>query len=380
MKYILVFVAALFALGLQLSDIQAAATGSIQGRVLNGTNDGSAASGVAVTLHGLGPEGALTTVKATTDASGAFSFPELTLGESYVYRVAATYLDVAYTSGEVRLTAESPANEVELKVYELTNSDAAILARMDHLIIDVDPEARLVWVLEYLKLENTGNKTFVGSEGAAPADPRPTLRFSLQPDVTQISIMEGLDAAQAIEWEGGFADTSPVPPGSRDVTISYSIPYTAKNLTLRKTVVYPTEKTAVLLPGSLKARSDALPNVRNETIEDVTYVVLSGDRIGPNSVVEIRLEGLPFSGGSSGPSRVLIGAAAVAMAVALVVAALYTRRRLAPAPAAVAGTDERAALVATLAELDETFEEGKIGQEEYQRLRDAAKSRLRSVW
>ncbi len=390
MKYLLSFLlvagAFLAVSGQNAAGAETAA--SIQGKVSHGVNADASVSGLEVTLVGLGPDGApLESRKTTTGATGGFAFTDLAAGEGYIYQVGVRYAEVTYASAGLRLTADTPTT-VEVKVFETTTSADAIVSRIDHLVLEVDTEANVLWVLEYLAIENTGNLTFVGSdhgEGAQGA-PRPTLRFPLQDNVQEVSVVEGLDPNRLIPWEDGFADTTPVAPGMREVTISYSIPITGKSLSLSKGVAYPTDRVALLVPEGLKAKSALLTSSKTSTQEGQTFTSLSADAVKAGTTMDIQVEGLSAASSSgSGPDRTLLVGIGLLLVAAAAAAVLYVRRqRESVALEAVAVTldsgDQRAALLAQLASLDQRFEEGQIGEEEYRREREDAKQRLRTVW
>lgn len=386
MRRFLVILAALLALLLGTIHAQGRELGSIQGRVVNGSAGGGSLAGLEVTLEGIGPDGTeLPPRKALIESDGSFAFAGLPLGEGYTYRVRLSYTDVVYTSPEVRLRPDAPTTSLELTVYEPTTSDSALKGTIDHLVLDFDPATHTLWVLEYLVIENTGDTTFVGSAAPDQQGLRATLRFLLPPGVEQVELLRGVTPEQTIPWEGGFADTSPLPPGSREVVFSYTLPYESERYTLQKTLAYPTDKVAVLVPDvGVNVHSDALPNVSTTDVEGQSYLLLSGEGLTSDTVVEIALKGLPMSvaSGGSSPNRSLVIGVGIAMAFALGGAVFYARRRLAaqPVPAAPSGEREKASLLAALADLDQRYEAGQISQEEYQREREATKERLRNLW
>ncbi len=392
MKYLFAVLLVLFALGLSARTPRGHAdnVGSVSGHVVNGTADGAIAPGLEVELSGVSSDGKqVEDRKTVTDASGGFSFAGLPV-DSYLYHLSATYLGIPYPSDDIQLTSAAPSSDIQVKVYETTDSDTAIRAQMDHLIVDVDAAARQLHVMEYLALDNTGTLTFTGRAGADASAPKPTLVFPLQSGVSDIGIVDGLDQSKAVLVQGGFADTAPVIPGARSVTFAYTLPYDSTSFVLNKAIVYPTDKVSLLVPDNIKAQSDALPTSKPTSSQGQNYLTLSGSDFANGNTVQITLEGLPMSAGGSSlgtPVIIAIGMLAV-LAIGFVI---YVRRRslrLAPALASVdsavpqpaAGIDEKGVLLGLLAELDQEFEAGKITKEDYERQRNGAKERLRALW
>ncbi len=392
MKHLSAVLLVLVALGLsaRVPRSHADNVGSVSGRVVNGTSDGVIEPGLNVELSGISSDGKQTEDRKTvTDASGAFSFAGLPV-DSYLYHINATYLGIPYPSDDIQLTSSAPSTDVELKVYETTDSDKAIHAQMDHVILDVDGSTRQLHVVEYLALENTGTLTFTGPAGGDATTPKPTLLFPLQAGVSDIGLVDGLDQSKAVLVQGGFADTSPVIPGARSVTFSYTLPYDSTSFVLNKAIVYPTDKMSVLIPDKIKAQSDALPTSNTTSSQGQNYLTLSGSNFANGTSVQIDLEGLPMSAGGSGPGTTVIIAIGM-LAVLAVASIVYLRRRAIrlstavagagpAAPHPMAGVDEKGVLLGLLAELDKEFEEGKITREDYERQRNGAKERLRALW
>jgi len=305
---------ALSALG--SAQAQGEAQGVIEGTVVTGTAEANGAvSGLEATLviwqhgprTGASSDGspnsestgsgsaAGTTERRTTltDATGAFRFEGLSTGTDYVYSVSANYASVDYWSDGVQLTSDEPVASLELPVYETTTDADSIQVVLDHLAIQVNKGAQTIQVLNYVKLHNDGDRTLV-AEGVNTTTTQPAaLQLPLPKEASNITPMEGLIQENLSLTDGGLADSTPFPPGDREVVISYDLPYSAASYVLERSIMYPTDKLAVLMPmGSVQIDSPQLPN-RNETeMEGNKFLVMTGENLEAG-VVQLSLSGLP---------------------------------------------------------------------------------------
>jgi hypothetical protein len=274
-----------------------------------------------------------------TDATGAFRFEGLPTGNDYLFTATVNYAAVGYQSDSVQLTSDEPVASIELPVYETTTDDDAIQVVLDHLAIQVDKSAQTIQVLNYVKLHNDGDRTLVaGGVNASTAQPA-ALQLPLPKEASNITPVDGLIQENLSVADGGLADSTPFPPGDREVVISYELPYSAASYLLERSIMYPTDKLAVLMPvGSAQIDSPQLPN-RNETeMEGNKFLVMTGENLEAGKI-QLSLSGLPKTDSGIG-AGVLQPLVLIVALLALGGAVAYWRLR--PRWAARAGGSESA--------------------------------------
>jgi hypothetical protein len=339
------------------------AQGVIEGTVVTGTAETNrSVSGLETTLviwqhgpkdapspddqehteHGGSAGSAGTTERRTTqtDATGAFRFEGLATGSDYLYSVATNYASVDYWSDSVQLTSDDPTASLQLSVYETTTDANAIKVVLDHLAVQVNKGAQTIQVLNYVKLHNGGDRTLV-AEGVSTMSSHPAaLHLPLPEGASNIAPMEGLTQENLSLTDGGLADSTPFPPGEREVIVSYDLPYSSANYLLERSLMYPTDKLAVLMPmGDVQIDSAQLPN-RNETeMEGNKYLVMTGENLTAGAPIQLALSGLPKADRGIG-AEVLQPLVLVVAVVALAGALAYWRLR--PRWSARAGRSESA--------------------------------------
>ena len=227
--------------------------GVIEGRVVNGTAGAPAASvaRLEITLHPFVGDAPQETIAAVADAEGRFRFEGLAREPDRVYVVSARYQAVEAFSDPLGFAGGETILPARVVVYETTEDDEAIRVERAHLIVDFVEGA--IRVGEMLIFRNDGDRTYVGSEGWG------TLRFSLPPEATGLRFEDPRMGASVIRTEEGFLDTLPVPPGIRQVVLSYDLPYEARAYRFVKAIEYPTASLDLLVADAgVEVASDQL--------------------------------------------------------------------------------------------------------------------------
>lgn len=360
------------------------ATASVSGG--GGTDrDTDIAGGVAGAAVRLVPVGDLmpgAPLTRTVGADGRFEFRDLAAGPGARYALVASHGGVDYISPEpVDLTADMPeAADVALTVYE-TAEDVPVRVRLGHVVVAPDPEAGVLQVTEVWVVANDSDRALV-----AGAD-NETLRFPLPPGLVEIRL-EDARMRSADRMEGDtLIDTLPVPPGEREVIISYDLGYDGTAATLERVTPLDTAELRLLVPGSdVRVESAALTERTMRDVQGRPMVELSGRALGQGEKVAVSFSNLPVSSGAArsqagGMPRPVAAAALgqtqlaivgvilalLALAVALLYPALLDRQLLGDPAARLA--NERASLVREMAALDRRAAAGAVDQATYARNR-----------
>jgi len=365
--------------------VSAQGEGIIEGQVTNGTLGAPAESvaGLEVTLYEVVGGSPVLLASTTSDADGWFRFEGLATHPNLSYRFQLEYEGVVYGA-----VSGFPADETLLRVaatvYETTTSDSKIVVERQHVIVDLGDGDALFQEL-YI-FNNIGDKIFVDDEGA-------TLRFSLPDGAGDLSFSDAETAAHFVETEGGLAFVRPVMPGQKEVMYSYRLPYDGTELTLSRTIFYPTSSVDLLVANTgVQVESAQLVYQGLSGGDEAAYQHFSAEELAGGAVLELRLTGSPRREGGSSPARSSWSqgleefgpAVAVAMGLLGALLPFALRRRggsLEPvAEGKVDRTAQRGELLRLIADLDDAFAEGRLDEESYFQLRTKIKVRLRDVW
>ncbi len=361
---------------------RAAATGTIEGRVINGTNKRPQA-GVRVTLTTIAPD-ANSRRSVTTDEHGRYSFTGLSTGAEIVYAIDGNYKGGLFAGRPLTIPSDTkrpPVIDTTLRVFEPTTDPNAILIRRDDLFV-VQDEGRLS-VIEAVKVVNPTNNAYIGRGSALAPDaegPTPALGFALPDDAlleTVRFIDADLDVPQVVEVRGfGFGITTAIPPGEVDFTFSYKVEGSGGTFDLSRTALYEISELSVFAERPLAATSNRLEEGEELELEGTTYRRSSTtgaiDAADPIQILIVT------EAGSSLPLMAGLGAG---LALVLLVGFLAFRRNKrsrakAPRRADAAGSSEHRDVVAAIAKLDLKHEAGEVAGDEYTRTRSALKAQL----
>ena len=382
-----------------------AAEGVVTGTVVNGTAGGGVPADVAVTLYFLRDGDIVEQRTAVTDAAGAYRFADVPLDAGLRFVVVAAYVRVPYNTPELQFGESAEVQAPPLTVYEAGQDPSVVRVVTDVLIVAPGEErSGMLSVLEIVRLANDSDRTYLatGVAGGGAAMDR-VLRFALPADAQDLTMISGLNDQNVVQIDSerdnlrGFGVFMPLLPGEREVAFGYQVPYAGSTLTMRKRTVYPTDHFAVIaLEEHGLDFASAQLEVQATPIGERRYLVGSASALAARAEVTVRISGLPAPSvrvrlerlferlrGGQAVVYVLLG---VVLAVPLLYAVYRLRggRRPTPAPAASpakpAAPDARESFLLEIAQLDDDFAAGAVGEAEYERLRAEKKRRLLELY
>jgi hypothetical protein len=363
----------------------AAEQGAISGTVVNGTAGGGSTASLPVTLTIVG-QGDPVTQQTMTDQAGAFTFEQVPLSTDTSYQLSTVYDNVQYVGDVGSLASADGLSDQKLAVYETTSDPSVIRASMVHVVIQPDKESHSIQVSELLVINNTGDRTYVGTDQGQANDPqqRPeTVSFAVPPDASEVGIIDGLLVEDLVVTDFGFTDTSPWVPGERQVAFSYSLPYQGTEYVFRTLLDFPADTVNILMPKEGANLESGSPFTQDETVlQDQPYLRAKADNLEAGAPIQAILTDLPRGGGGSNVQTAIFAALVVAALGVVGVFAynLYRRSRLATVAVEDPNEREKATLLLAIAELDRQHEAGEIADAEYDRRRAEAKQRLEAIW
>jgi len=345
--------------------------GVIEGRIVNGTADGSSVADQEVTLNIYLDEAQEDTVTSSmTDAEGQFKFEGLSTVPGYGYEIVINFQRAEYNSEMLNFNEGETVKSIELTVYDSTNNDETINIAMSHMIIYVEENTLLV--KEYYLLANEADRTYIGVTGEINTG---VLYFSLPEGATELQPTMGLMDCCIVSSENGFADTMPVLPGMKEVAYSYRLYPSSGTYTFSQMINYPINRLDLLVQGEdIEVASEQLAADEPMHIEGIHYEHLSGQEFIPGDILMIRLSGLPGTNSQGNTIWVLLALAVIVAGFVFV----FLIRKKKPVP--VSNDDDlslrKQRLLAELADLDDDFEDGRISKKDHDQLRAEKKTEL----
>ncbi len=348
-------------------------TGMIEGWVVNGTEGGGSVADLDVILKTYLDDAEVGSTTAKTNDEGSFVFDGLSNEPGYSYGVALTFQEADYYSERLIFNEGETSKSVELIVYDSITSDEAIKVVTAHTIVYVE-QGRLR-VQDYSLFVNDSDRTYIGSKVVTTGGAKETLRFSLPKDVTALKPGYGLMECCITDSEEGFTDTMPVFPGISEIVYSYEISHNSGTYTFSRNVNYPTTKYDLLFQGeSIEVTGDQMAAGEPITIEGTQFSHLTGEALAPGDILVVKLSGLP--GTNNQGAAIWVALTLIVLAGGFGLGYLLRKKRVQPVRPEDSLDQRRQRLLIELAQLDDDFDEGKIPEEAYRKLRNEMKARL----
>ncbi|MFQ6616765.1 MAG: hypothetical protein ACE5HZ_08410 [Fidelibacterota bacterium] len=226
-------------------------TGTVSGRVRNGTMDSAAVQNEGVILYqavnGKKQEDFLQ--NTWTDDSGYFHFEGLPMGEGVAYYPVAVHGGVEYAGTWVEFpsTAAGTQKRSDILVYEATSSDSAVSVPVHHIIVEPEPGA--LGVREVFFFVNEGSRTYVGGREYSPGK-NIVLEMELPVQAKELVLDGDIMTCCIITDRNRVIDTMELKPGSRQVIANYRVPHTGPTVRFSKAVSYSTGGLDLFIVGS----------------------------------------------------------------------------------------------------------------------------------
>ena len=358
-------------------------TRRVDGKVQLGQRSGPVPiAGVWVVVHRIGHDhsGPLDSVR--TSRSGAYDIRYRASGdESALYIAVVSHDGIAYITSPLRLPRVS-GDDAQIIVYDTTSPPFPIRVAGRHFVITNPGEDGSRRVVEVYELMNDSTLTVVGSET------KPVWRAPLPPGVHnfQINPVGDITPSTVRQVGDGLDVFTPISPGIRQLSFSYTLPPSAFPLALPMVDSVEMFEVLVQEPAATVAGA-GLTEVAPVVQQGQTFRRLLAQQAKPSSVVNVTM---PAHAGSFAKQSVSIVASVIAGLMLLVLVFVFGRRGRRVSAAAGAApiatpsppADQIDDMIRDLAALDSDFERRAAPTDadraEFNAKRSALKDRLSS--
>ena len=388
--------------------------GIIAGVLNNGTT-GELLADTEVNLRAFTPDFTQTLVlTTTTDANGNFRFDVVDVAPDWVFLASAGYNNLSFSSGAGQLSRNQTTLDLPLTVYEQSTDPSALNIDQLHVVLEFVEDQ--LQVSELYVINNDQDAVFTGPTGN-PAEG--TIEVALPAGAENLAFQRSfgsmenfLPANDFIPTERGWADTLALRPGPGALTllVRYTLPYES-GMTVAHPLFYETATSTIILPDSgVEITGEPwLQQPSQQFGQDETFLNYSRAGLAAGEAIAFQLQGRPrVVTDASGAATVnpnpttdlLIGSAALLLAagVGIVVWRTWRQRQATTAgweaevestmaspatPAAVVVPDQaqnQDELLRAIAQLDDAYEAGQIGEDDYRTRRAALKAQLAAIW
>ncbi len=383
-----------FSLGFDQSQVSVEGLGDVEAVVANGST-GERLANQPVRLIIFEQEQFVETREAETDDQGRTQFTGLPTAPTWAYVVETTYQNLTYHSEIGHFTPDSNKIELMASVYDPgANVDAVSIDRAHWLIDFTNPS--FIDVGEVYSFMNSADRVFAGEK--TPGSDKPAvLRIPLPENAIHINV-EGETLGERFILDGAtLIDTQPLPPGSTQLFLRYSLPVENGSATLAHQVAYPTAMLSLLVPDTgitINApdwRQEAPIQTQGGAFLNYSLLDLPAGAT-PSAIFSGINEKLLTNAASNEPEQIIDRNAAPGVSGApylpWTVAGLgmlvlgggviigWKKHRQALAAEPELRKEQKRALIQQIATLDDAFEAGEIAEDAYRQQRHALKLQL----
>ncbi len=354
--------------------MHAQAAESISGRVVNGTAGAAVPEALEVVLLTLDESRAQIVGRdsAFVDEEGRFEFTGFPTAPGLTYRVAAN--DGLFTPS-VDLTEPGDWTNVELVIYERTKSlDDMWVSSYSLLVPSIDARSRTMGVLGAIDLRNEGDTVWLPELSDPGLTGLQLLRFSLPEGYSNLSVESDLPPGNVMEIGTGFALSTPAPPGEFNILVSFLLAYDGNGFEFPLNLPFGADEVRFMMPEEgITITGEGLSPPRTTVVNDRTFTIVEGSGFERGTRINVTIDGLPSPTfveravdyfGDRAYIPVLAWLAGAAFLSLLAYAIIRARNR------PMAADPTRRELVDAIAALDDQYEAGDIGSEEYSARRE----------
>ncbi len=383
-----------FSLGFDQTEVLVEGTGDVEIVVKNGTT-GEVLANHPVRLLIFQQEQFVDAREGQTDEQGRAQFTGLPTNPTWAYVAETSYQELPYHSEAGKFSPDTNMIELTVSVYDAGATLDAISIDRAHWLIDISSPG-FVDVGEVYVFANSADRVYAGASNEGGPTPR-VLEIPLPEDAVGINV-EGENFGDRFLLEGTTViDTQPLPPGTMQLFIRYSLPVIDDKVTISHPLPYYTRMLNLLAPDiGIRVEApdwqedDPIPTQGGDFLNYTIFDLPAGAI--PKAVISGITEDLTTANVQQGPQQVIDRGAAPGISgipylpwfmgvlgfILLSVSAFIGWRKhlqaLAAAPAL--REEKKKALVAQIAALDDAYEAGELPRDQYDSQRNLLKLQL----
>lgn len=263
----------------------------VLGRVVRVSGaDSQPLGGAWVVLHGVTTSGGAPVDSARSGSDGRYVVRAPVFDSTALYVVSVMYQGIAYFTSPVHMFGRRVDTAEVLAVFDTSSVAPDIGVAQRHIVVRRAAPDGSRRVVEVIVLANDGPRTRVSS-----GPDRPVWRGTLPRGVTQLEVGQSDVSSDAIMARGDtLLVTAPVPPGQKQVVVSYLLPASVRALELP--VDQPLLRLNVLVEDSAaRVTEGPLAAMGFETMEGASFARFDGALAQRGGRVVVAFGRSPFS-------------------------------------------------------------------------------------
>jgi len=362
-------------------------TGKVMGTIINQNTGTAVAEELDVMLHILDQNFAEAgMLHGQSQADGTFLFTDVPFDANSQYAVMAIYEGVTYLSDTAPVDETSMQVALDVPVYKSTSDLAGVQVDQMHVMFNFAEDG--LETKEIYILSNSGERT-VKDVYKLEGDKSATFKFPL-PSGADFIFFNPDDQDRFVKYDGGFADTYPILPGTRSaqIMVNYLVPFSEKG-TYSYTAPLNIARMNLLIEqdANVSLQGRGLAGPEQMALQDgKSYLIYSYSDLSAGQIVEVSFTGQVKSEDKMVKEPTIpLASGAAFLGIAMIGFGVWWWRR----PGNDQGEDDETEvqpggttldeLIAEIARLDEEYKQGSLSSEEHQLQRQESVQRAKRL-
>lgn len=373
--------------------------GTISGTITNGSG-GSIPAGQKVILHAFSHDpqtqqfNEAGTSETELSSTGTYTFKKVPMPATQAFYISVEFGGAVYESEAAFAKDGLTKLDIPLTVYDTTTDASGLVIDQAHVLLDYSKQGS-VQVVEFLVVSNPGNKAVVAAEKDGAV-----LNVPLPAGYSNLVFEQGSIGAPYLQTKDGFADVTPVTPGSGQYQLVFAVDlplsspglFGGPSLKVAQLMSVKVNKLSVLVPEGISISDKGFTK---GDLQDMgnggKFQVYSSAPLEAGQTLSFTASGsLSASGHSAsstgGHQNIIIGVGAFGLALVIAGGWLFWRDRQRAEDEdeeeefgdEAAGQDSEE-IVSAIVALDDQYKAGNIQEEAYQRRRAELKAKLKDI-
>ena len=365
----------------------AGALGKVMGTIINQNTGTVVAEEMDVMLHVLDQDLAdAGMLHGQSQSDGTFLFTDVAFDEQLQYAAMTAYDGVTYFSETTPADMNSMQVALDVPVYESTSDLAGVQVDQMHVLFNFAEDG--LETKEIYILSNSGERT-VKDVYKLEGDKSATFKFPL-PSGADFIFFNPDDQDRFVKFDGGFADTYPILPGTRSaqIMVNYLVPFSEEG-TYSYTAPLNIARMNLLIEqnANMSLQGRGLAGPEQMALQDgKSYLIYSYSDLSAGQIVEVSFTGQVKSEDKMVKEPTIpLASGAAFLGIAMIGFGVWWWRRLGNDQSeddemeVQAGEPTLDELIAGIARLDEEYEQGSLSSEEHQLQRQESVQRAKRL-
>jgi mono/diheme cytochrome c family protein len=338
---------------------------TVGGDIINGTSGVAAPDDLVVEAY-VFDSGSVVDIYTAAVNGGRYSLTGVDLQAGQAVVAVMNYQGVTYASEIARMTEGATKFDLPIEIFEATTDPTAIRIARWHVVLAA-PQAGVMQVAELLVFSNEGDRAVVASSEGLPV-----LDIPLPEGASNLQFEQNSELY--LPTASGFGYAGAVRPGAETLQIifAFDVPLIRRTDFVQLTR-YPVDAVNLLVPQTgVRVTARDLSGPQTTDVQGAPYLAYNGAHLAANDSLSMTLA--PASGLSDWSVWIVAGLLIVAATGIGVWWSRRSRRRPAPVTVSVDAAQRRAALIDSLARLDDDFERGQLAERDYRQRRAKLKA------